>query len=333
MSRLAHAGFKQQFVAAALLPDWWNEACAEDPNMLPEFELRIARFFDAPLTAIRSGDTPLVPPSYSGVQLRQVRKNMRQSRLRPAIHTALKVSQAVIRNLRHSTPATIPPSDANEWRMYLQSNVGDGPIRLENALDDLWMRGIPVIPVEHLPSPSFQALACLVEDRPAIVLGQKFDEPGRVAFLIAHEAGHLASGDCSPESPVVLDALDAEDAVSDDSVVERRADRFAIDLLGGKMAASISGHEGFDAKGLAQSAFELEINTDADASFLIYAWAQKTQDYATARGAVEALYRANGARHQVRAVFDKFVDIESAGESDRNLLRCVYGETSAEAAG
>ena len=324
MQRVARAGFKQQFVTTALLPDWWEETYAEDPNILPEIEIRVARFFDASLADIRNVEAPLAPPSYSGVQLRQVRKNMRQSRLRPAIHTALRVSQAVVRNLRCTRTAKIPPSDAIEWRRILQSENDGRPVRLENALNDLWDRGIPVIPLQDLPAPSFQALACIVDNHPAIVLGHKYDEPGRVAFLVAHEAGHLATGDCSPESPVVLDAGDAE---PDDSDTERMADRFAVNLLVGEETSAIPQSEDIDAKGLAQMAFELESETNADASSIIYAWAAKTLQYKTARAAVEALYRAVGARHQARILFDKYVDLESAGESDRSLLRCVYGET------
>ena len=331
MQRLARAGFRRQFVNTALLPDWWDEAYADDPNILPDIEVRIARFFDTSIEDIRNVEIPLAPPSYNGVQLRQVRRNMRQSRLRPAIHTALRVSQAVVRNLRCTGTATapIPPSDALEWRRILLSGNDGRPVRLENALSDLWARGIPVIPLQELPSPSFQALACFVDNHPAIVLGHKYDEPGRVAFLVAHEAGHLATGDCSSESPVVLDAEDAE---PDDSDIERAVDRYAVNLLLGEETVAIPECEDLDAKVLAQKAFELEGETNADASSIIYAWAAKKLQYKTARAAVEALYRAVGARHQARTLFDKYVDLESAGESDRSLLRCVYGETHTTAA-
>ena len=321
MRRLSRAGFKQQFVTTALMPDWWEESYAEDPDMLPEIEIRVARFFDAPLSVVRNVEAALIPPSYGGAQLRKVRDTSLHQ-LGPAIHTAIRVSQAVIRNMRYTRTAKIPPNDAIEWRRLLQSGE-DGPVHLENTLNDLWARGIPVIPLDVLPAPSFQALACFVGEHPAIVLGHRYDEPGRVAFLVAHEAGHIAAGDCSSDSPV----LDENGAVQDNSDMERAADRFATNLLVGEETDIVSEYEELEAKDLAQMAVDLESRTSADASSLIYAWAARTLNYDTAAMAVKALYRAVGARYQARTLFDRYVDLESAGESDRNLLRCVYGET------
>ena len=325
MRRLSQAGFKRQFVTAALLPDWWEESYAQDPDVLPEIEFRIARFLDAPLSVIRNVDEILIPPLYGDPQLRKVR-DVERDRLGPAIHAAMRVSRAVIRNLRSSREAKVPPNNGIEWRQLLQSG-GDGPVSLDLVLADLWTRGIPVIPLDMLPSPSFQGLACIVDERPTIVLGHKYDEPGRVAFLVAHEAGHIAAGDCSQDTLV----LDEDENVQDESAMESAADQFASSLLLGKKGGEITADK-LDAKVLAQEAFNIEIQTRADASAIIYAWAARTLDYPTAATAVKALYRATGARHLARIMFDQYVDLDSAAESDRNLLRCVYGELQPTAA-
>ena len=320
MQRLSRAGFKQPFVTTALIPDWWEESCAQNPDLLPEIEIRVARFLDTPLSAVRNVDVALKPPSHGDAQLRRVR-DINRDRLGPAIHAAMRVGKAVIRNLRHSQPVEFPPTDALEWRRLLQAE-NSGPVQLGSILNDLWARGIPVVPLDELPAPSFQGLACIVDEHPVIVLAHRYDEPGRVAFLVAHEAGHIAAGDCSPGMPVV----DEDEAVQDDSDMERAADRFATRLLVGSETAAIPEEEDMDAKGLAQQAVDIENQTGADASSVIYAWAARTLDYATATMAVKALYRSSGARRQVRRLFDEYVDLDSAGESDRDLLRCVYGD-------
>ena len=320
MRRLSQAGFNRQFVSTALMPDWWEDSYAQDPAVLPEVEIRVARFLNAPLSAVRNGEVPLMPPSYGDAQLRRVR-DIDRDRLGPAIHTAIRVSEAVIRNLRHANLVETPPPDSLKWRRLLQSEEA-GPLQLADILSDLWARGIPVIPLNMLPTPSFQGLACIVDEHPVIVLGHKHDEPGRIAFLVAHEAGHIAAGDCSPGIPV----LDENEAVQDGSGVERAADRFATRLLVGEETANIPEEDELDAKGLAQQAVDLESQTGADASSIIYAWAARTLNYATATMAVKALYRSVGAWRQVRKLFDQYVDLDSAGESDRALLRCVYGE-------
>ena len=88
----------------------------------------------------------------------------------------------------------------------------------------------------------------------------------------------------------------------------------------------MSGVELKDFKNLARRASELERTTGADASSVIFTWARDTGDYATASMAVRALYRSTGARKELRQLLDLNVDVAAASESDRSMLRCVYGD-------
>lgn len=318
MRRLSGSGFRKQFVATALMPDWWEESYAQDATVLPEVEIRVARFLNMPLSAVRDPEVALMPPSYGDAQLRRIR-DIDRDRLRPAIHTAVRVAEAVVRNLCCPRPVNAPV-DALEWRRLLTSGQSKR-VLLDDILSDLWNRGLPVIPLDVLPTPGFQGLACIVDKRPVIILGQRHDEPGRVAFLIAHETGHIAASHCSPEELV----LDENEAVQDESMVERQADTFARQLLVGTETVEIPVDKEMDPKVLAQLAFEIEEKNGIDASSLIYAWASKTLNYPDASLAVKALYRSVGARRQVRKLFDQHVDLDNAAESDRALLRCIYG--------
>ena len=320
MLRLSRAGFKRRFVNTVLMPDWWEESYAKDPTILPEVEIRIARFLNIPLSLVRNVDVELTLPPYRQAQLRRV-SDLDRNRLWPAIHTAIRVAEAVARNMRFTgSPAARFPDDALEWRRVLVSS-GTKPVQLCDVADDLWSRGVPVIPLDNLPTPSFQGLACIVDGQPVIVLGQNYDEPGRVTFLMAHEAGHIAAGDCLPGILV----LDQDGAIQDDSAMEYKAELFARRLLMGEETAAIPEHERFDAKALAQRAVDLESQTGVDAGLLIFDWAAKTLNYADASLAVKALYRAVGARRKLRKIFDEYVEYDSASESDLALLRCVYG--------
>ena len=320
MRRMSHAGFNKQWVTTALLPDWWEESNSRDPSLLTEIEIRVARFLALPLSKVRDSDQPLTVPSYGSAQLRRVR-DVNRDRLGPAIHTAMQVGGAVVRNLRNTGLIRIPPADPLKWRQLLQPSLGS-PVHLNTILSDLWNSGIPVVQLDTLPSPSFQGLACFVDRHPVICLGHRHDEPGRVAFLIAHEIGHIVAGDCSPNA-LVLHEIDGG---HDDSDMECNADQFAALLLVGNAEVPFPEEEKPDAKSLAQAAFNLEVKTGADASSIIYAWAARTLDYATAAMAVKALYRSTGALRQVRLLLEEHVELDAAGESDRELLRCVYGD-------
>jgi len=319
MRRLSHAGFKNEFVRRAILPDWWDDACAEQPNLLPEVELRVARFLRTPLGDVRSPGITLTPPQYANAQLRHVR-DINRDRLAPAIHAALKIGEATVRCLRDTAPPVRHiPTDASDWHDQLRPM--EGPIKLPNVLNDLWARGVLVIPVDNLPSPSFQSIVGVVDNRPAILLGYHLDEPGRVAVLLAHEAGHIAAGDCAPEQPVVDEAED----IVDNTDIEVRANRYAMRaLVGADQPPTIEAN--LDFRQLAKTSIDLERLTGTEASLFIFAWANRTRDYAKATMAAKALYRGSGARQLLRKYFDRHVDLNAASDSDRALLRCVYGD-------
>ena len=314
--RLSRGGFQRNFLERAILPDWWAEECERDPDLMWDLTLRVARFLELPVATVRDPQADLRPRVYSDAPLRRVR-DLPPERLAPAIFAALKIAEAVVRNLRDPTsPAEFLPRDAAAWRSQLAKS---GTVTLDVLLSDLWKRGIPVIPAESLPSPSFQGLAGFVQGRPVIVLGHKHDEPGRVAFVVAHEAGHITAGDCGQDRPVV----DEQDEIVDTAEMEKRADLFALQtLVGTEEVPEIKG-AGF--RELAKAALEHEGNTGADASVLIYSWARYNGDYSTASRAVAALYRSIGGRKILWAHFDQAINLNSASESDRRLLGCVYG--------
>ena len=318
MHRLSHAGFRGGFVRSALLPDWWEESYAQDPNLLPDIEIRVARFLGLPLSAVRDPRTPLTPRAYPAAHLRRAR-TVDRDRLGPAIHSAIRIAAAVVRSLRDTVPAlAVPPPDSFPWREQIKRD--NSAPTLADILSDLWLRGIPVVPLDVLPTPNFQGVACVIEDRPVVLLGHKHDEPGRIAFLVAHEVGHIVAGDCAPDQPVV----DGEEDIADDTEIEVQADRFATRVLVGSDSVPIVDGENF--KELARRASKLERESGADASAVIFAWARRTVDYAVASMAVKALYRSSGARQQLRQFFDRYIDLEISTESDRALLRCVHGD-------
>ena len=201
MRRLREAGFGREFVDRAILPEWWDHSCLHDPSLLPEIEIRVARFLSVPVSTVADPASALAVPPYPKARLRGVRQ-VDGKRLRPAIHAAINIARAVVRNLRPSVPGSaLPRFDGLAWHEELQG--ARGRVALDAILDDLWNREIPVIPTHTLPAPGFQGLAAVVEGRPVVVLGDIHADPGTAAFRIAHAVGHIANGDCTADAPVV----------------------------------------------------------------------------------------------------------------------------------
>jgi hypothetical protein len=302
------------------MPDWWDERCSEDPQLLQDIEVRLARFLGVPLSLVRDTEAPLQSLPFPKAQLRHM-KGVADHRLSPAIHSAMRIAEAVVRNFRERNRNPVPPPiDPLAWR--------DGIVRarsvvtLDDLVDDLWKRGIPVIPIDVLPEPRFQGMACIVNDRPVILLGYKQDEPGRIAFVIAHEAGHIAEGHCTADKPVI----DETDEIADNADIEKEAEHYATRVLVGHVSAQFVSNVDINFRDLARRAVEIEANRGVDASALIFEWARQTRDYMKATLAVKALYRHVGARRKLRERFDRHVSLSNAAESDRALLRCVFGD-------
>lgn len=146
MRRLSRAGFKEAFVRPAILPEWWKETCDQDPDLLPDFEIRVARFLGLPVSSVRDSGTVLAAPLYPAAQLRRVR-DVDRDRLAPAIHSAIQIAAATVRSLRDPAlePAVLPP-DGLRWREKIERG---GAVTLDSILGDLWQGGIPVVPLFH----------------------------------------------------------------------------------------------------------------------------------------------------------------------------------------
>jgi hypothetical protein len=322
MSRLSAAGFKKQFARVAVLPDWWEEACETDEAVLPDVEIRVARFIGAPLGIVRNPDEPLAAPTYPGAQLRRVR-DIQTDRLAPAIHAAVQTAAAVVRSMKPQA-LRLPPSDPLEWRKEILGSRS--LLGLQGLAADLWARGIPIIHIESIPAPTFQGLVCIVEGRPVIVIGHDLDAPARLAFIIGHETGHIINGDCTPDHPVI----DELEEVLDDHEIEKRADAYATQVTTGGIAVPDVRASNF--KELATIAHKVEQESGVDASAVVWAWARRTGNYPLATMAAQALYKTTHGRRILRRQFDENVDLDSASDSDRALLRCLYGDPDRNAA-
>ena len=73
IGRLHDAGFGSEFLNAAILPDWWDESCSNELELLPEIEIRVSRFLAVPLSTVTDPESPLEPMRSPKARLRAVR--------------------------------------------------------------------------------------------------------------------------------------------------------------------------------------------------------------------------------------------------------------------
>ena len=64
---------------------------------------------------------------------------------------------------------------------------------------------------------------------------------------------------------------------------------------------------------------------DVDPGVLVWSWASRLHDFKLGELAFNALFQAGGLQ-VLRGLFDEHVNLEDASETDRSLLRCVFGD-------
>lgn len=303
--RLEAAGFPRAFVRRVILPDWWDDSCEHSSDFLPDFETRVARFLKQPLEAIRDASAPLAIATFPNANLFRLHYPDLAGRMDAVFHTAFQVGGSVVRCRRYQgLPQAKVPYSSLEWHKELTS--AGTPVSLSAMLEDLWGRGVAVIPVDEFPEPRFQSMVCFVENRPAILIGRQYDDTGRVAFVIAHIIGHILGKHFTPERPVLIE----DGQVQDNSVMEMDAVKFAIEVMLGENA---------------------EVNIDDFATRLlttsvgVFNAHSKSLDYSRAPLAVKALQKGQGARRLMLRYLEANLSMSVASERDRELLRCTYG--------
>ncbi len=307
VERLERAGFDRAFTHSTILPDWWDETCEKDPQLLPDFEFRTARFLNLPLERIQDPATALVQP----------RPPTTDEDVSPAsIHAGIQIAHAVIRNLRDDAPAVLPPRTGRTWHAELRLGP-DQPVALRKIVGDLWNRRIPVVPVTSLPQPDFQTLGCVIQGRPLVMMSDRITDHWIAAVHTAHQLGHIIAGDCANDKVVTH-----RDSPDRNSPSETRANAFALEVIAGgtdnvMLPPDPSSNPRdpvnlfllLEQAGIRVSPFPddmtlLDLTTDIP----------KTRAIPTAQS---TLFNA----------FIQNVDIDAASETDSNLMRCVDART------
>ncbi len=316
MKRLSALGFKKGLLREIVFPDWWSPECEGDPAAVAELEFRVARFLGSSAGSVSE---VVHLASLPGVQSARLRHTLSTTapKLMPAVLTSLRVARAALDAWSAPRPLRDVPADP----LFLRKLILDlgTLVDLDAVVTWLWDAGIPVLALQDLPAPKFQAMACILGGRPVVLLGHRVDVPSRLLFSVAHELGHISRGDCSAEGPVI----DGEDDYCrpEDQAEEDAANAFALRLLGG--AESVPIPSAREPKDLADEAGRIGRQLRIDPGHLLQVWSKATGDYATTQRALNALWADSGGLTLIAGRQRREIDSDAAPETDRSLLRLL----------
>lgn len=304
------SSFKELGLSSAqvrhFVPDWWeDEAGLEEGGML-ELQMLLARRLNVALESLQS-HTP---------QFREATKRFKT--VHPDGSSQLTVAAGVAHGLAQvltGACAAEPPRELLEpQELRVQLLRTNSKVTLDGLCSWLWVHGIPVVHITNWPKQLRRpdAMCVRVVKRPVILVVRKELAPAKLAYLVAHEAGHVMSGHLKADNNAVLvdDTLpvDEQGFAKDDD--EKVADTYAMELLGGDQlrdACKGLATKRFDEVNLAIATLNASKGTGLDAGQILLGWARITQEWKLAGLAMRYLMTTQPAPVVVNDVAKKYL--------------------------
>lgn len=302
LRRFQNAGFKK--FEHLVKPTGWSDADSRDPSRVVLLAANISRLLNLSISQVLA-DGVLPTPSVEGARFFRPRGRETDG-MGPAVHLARAVASAAVRALADPDREVCVPASALAWRTALLAEPRPRVPSLEALVDDLWERGVVVLPIPVLPAGKPFGMAMWIEERPVVVLSKNTDRLAEQAWTTAHEVAHIALGHCDGARVVV----DVEEGEADDA--ELTANRWADEVLIGEETPILPTRRERSPK-----------HTDPNVMAWVWARHGSQSRFREAAGKMSALGGDTGARQLLVKAAQRRLDLDNVGEADRRLLELV----------
>jgi hypothetical protein len=290
-ARLAAAGVKSAFLDRVVLPEWWEDALAESEGGFREGAGYIAAHLGFSLPSLVDAARPLAFSETGRVKYKKT-KGVTDDAVCLATHYALGVARALAGGFDDAPPAAAVP-DPKEWRNALLA-ISDKPwICLRHIVETTWKLGIPIVHLRNIPAgvKKPDALTTMVGGRPVIVIFNVRKSPSWIAFILAHELGHIHRGHVKPGQTLVDEKIDKQAEEKE----EREANDFASLLLTGHTNLGLHSSSWMTKQQLAWAARDFGKNYRIAPGVAALNFGFTTQNWGLANGAVSILEHEDDA--------------------------------------
>lgn len=310
-----------------LMPEWWDDAAAEDEGGLLELQILLARRLNV---AMESLQATVPKPAFR-------QSAQRFKTVHPEGSSQLAIAASIghgLAQLLASAHAGAPVASSVDAATLRKELVGSArrPITLNLLCDHLWTRGRPVVHITQWPDGLRRpdAMCIRVGNRPVIMIVRKEVAPAKLAYLVAHEVGHDMCGHLRDANNAVLvdDTLPVDAQRSFFDTDEREADAYAMELLGGgalrAVCESLQGRS-YSELTLAVAALKACENRGLDAGQVILGWARLTEDWKLANLALRYLQTVQAAPVVINDVAADHIDASALSADGRDHLMRLTG--------
>ena len=290
-ARLSEAGIKRKYLNETVLPSWWDESLALTPGGFREVTAYISAHIGYSLKSLLDPTSELAFSQAGNVKYKKA-KGKTEDDVCLSTQIALALARAVARAFSDnpSFEALPPPT---EWREKLLARSDRDWVCLRHILRYSWEAGIPVVFLKNLPTAAKKpdALTTMVGDRPVIVILNGRKSPSWIAFIVAHELGHIHHGHLKPGQTLVDEKIDSNSAEQE----EIDANAYAALLLTGHSNLGLHSVSRMNTKQLASQAKEFGKNYRVAPGVAALNYGFNTREWALSNGALSVLEKEDDA--------------------------------------
>lgn len=229
---LQHAGIANAAIDA-VWPQWWSEDAASSVSATAELTYTVARRLGLSPRALFDGSAQFLWRDDTKFKKLDARSEGEEAAL---ASFGIAVGRSA---LTGTEPSRVTGEiSAHDLRQSLLS--GANLIGAAELIYFCWAAGIPVIQLRVTPlnQKRMHAMTVQIAGRYAILLAHEYRYSAMAAYTLAHELGHILLGHLT-DSDALLEGEDPLTA-GDKDYEERAADSYALALLTGSSAPSIS---------------------------------------------------------------------------------------------
>ena len=315
-ARLSEAGVKRGFLNDVVLPSWWEDSIAATAGGFREAVSYIAARLGFSLASLLDEKAALAHAHAGTVKYKKA-KGVTAEDVSLATHYAVGAARSVAAALEDAAAVSTVPSP-EEWRQALQK-ISDKPwVCLRHILKSSWELGIPVIHLKNVPAGAKKpdALTTMVGERPVIVVMSGRRSPSWIAFIVAHELGHIHHKHLKPGQTLVDEKINH----ASDEKEEAQANDFAVRLLTGRPDLGLSSTRSMGIPQLATAAatFGQSYRIAPGVAALNYGFT--TGEWPLAIGALSLLERGDDAAKDLDKAMKEHLDLDTLSEDSREWI-------------
>jgi hypothetical protein len=310
-----------------LLPQWWSPEAEASPDGYAELCGLISRRLSLDFGQLLKGDVAR-KSNATGLAYKHSAAATPQS-LQGATSVAISLAEA-INAAMGDCPVELPGKAAQLARRIRETN--NDIVSLEGLIRICWESGIPVVPMPNLPVGVRKMDGAVIStaQRPVIIISKKRSSRAWLAFILAHELGHIGCGHLLKSGSIIDVSLQEQttfEAESSTDKQEREADRYALDLLGGQVADDVvAGWPSWISPvEIAVRAREAHRETHVETGHLILRYAFQSKRWSECMTAMNFLSEDANAEALMHSALADNLDLDLVADDLKDLVIQVTG--------